>query len=103
MPRATYFVDVSANGVSFKYAWHSTTEKYDTIAAAAGLTKAGNGEPGLVFGANKPKPPRVRLNFDDGTSQVIFCSPGEYFNILGGSLNGSSSNGRNILSAGAIG
>lgn len=102
-----YYINLNGGGGStFKYAWYATTEKYDGIATDAGITKAGANETGLVFGANSPKPPSVRLNLEASGvaagSQTIFVDPANYAAVLGGSLNGKQTNNKTIRSASAI-
>ena len=103
-----YYINLNGGGgATFKYAWYAEGAKYDAIAAALGITAAGANETGLVFGANNPKPPVVRLNLEDGGglaagSQTVFVDPANYGAVLGGSLNGQTTNGKTIRSASAI-
>lgn len=103
MARVTYFIPLNVGGSTVKYAWDADDNKYQTIAADLGITAAGPGEPGLVFGANSPKPPKIRINFEDGGSQLVFCDPNQMASVLGGSVSGKTSNGRTISKAGVIG
>lgn len=104
MPIAVHYINLDVGGGdTMKYAWYADDAKYANILAGVGVSVAAANESGLIFGANKPKPVRVRLNFDDGSSQVIFCNPTNLGDVLGGSLNGNQSNGRTIQSAGLLG
>ena len=106
MARVTYYIEYDGGG---KYAWEAEEDKYKDIAATLGIKKASNTTKSLFFGANKPKPPRIRLNFEDGGvggnvcrgSQLVFCAPGKIDEATAqGKLTGKKSNGFKIKSAG---
>ncbi|MEM9220605.1 MAG: hypothetical protein AAGD25_40580 [Cyanobacteria bacterium P01_F01_bin.150] len=102
MARQVYYIEYDGGG---KYAWEAEEDKYKEIASACGIKKAGNSTKSLFFGANKPKPPRVRLNFEEGRgdcggSQLIFCDPDKLVSITQqNKLKGKKSNGMKIKSA----
>lgn len=80
-----------------RYAWKTGEDKYDDIGAGLGVVKAKDTDSGLFFGANRPKPATVRINYtkdqsgtDKNTGSVLrFCEPDKLGNVLvGGALNG---------------
>lgn len=101
----------------FKFAFRAPRNKYNGILREIGATRAKNNERDLVFGANQPRLPRVRINFEKtaaqsragaGTarsdSQIIFCDPRKIAEVtVGNSLRGKRSNGRRIASASVVG
>lgn len=71
-----------------KYAFYTSKENYKGLEKALGVVKAKENEKGLVFGANNPKPARVRINFEGGGSCIRFCDPGKLESVTyGGALN----------------
>lgn len=75
---------------AIKYAWRVTGDTLSgkTIRAALGINVAKENEKGLVFGANFPKPARVRINFEGGGSTLSFCDPSKVENVtVNGALN----------------
>ncbi len=72
-----------------KYAWrYANDAPGKAIRDALGYKVAKENEKGLVFGANSPKPSRVRINFEGGGSTTAFCDPGKLENVtVGGALN----------------
>lgn len=101
MARVTYYIKIG----EVKYAWRAEEDKYKNIAKKCGIIKAKDKEANLVFGANQPKPPRLRLNFKKGIagnlgadqgSQIIFCSAANLNACLGKGLAGLKSNGFTI-------
>ena len=74
--------------VPFKYAFRAPEDAYKGLEAALGVFKAKENEGGLVYGANSPKPARVRINFEGGGSTTRFCDPGKLEGVtIGGKLN----------------
>ena len=86
----------------WNYAWKAGEEKYKEIASTVGIKKIENGTDKLVWGAQKPKPLRVRLNFETPArgptpgAQIIFISKNKLDDVLGGKLKGKKSNGKKI-------
>lgn len=72
-----------------KYAWRINNDPPSAaILKALGWVKAKEAEKGLVFGANSPKPARVRINFEGGGSTEAFCDPAKLEGVTyGGALN----------------
>ena len=108
MARKTYYIPIG----KINYAWTADEEKYKNIASVCGIKTASSSTKDLVFGANKPKPPRVRLNFEDGGtggnvcrgSQIVFCAIDKLEDVVSGNkLVGKKSNGFKIRSASMIG
>jgi hypothetical protein len=86
---------------AFRYAWRARKDAYDNIGAGLGVVKAKDTDKGLIFGANSPKPARVRLSLADGTSVIRFCEPDKLSGVLtGGTINGKlvkvNGKGRNV-------
>ncbi len=91
-------------GQKINLAWRAESNKYSSIAATLGIKKATNSTTGLVFGANQPRLARVRLNFEGGGSQIVFCAPDKVADATeGGKLVGKTSNGKKIRSASLVG
>jgi hypothetical protein len=72
-----------------KYAWRLPQKPpAKAIRDALGWVVAKENEKALVFGANSPKPARVRINFEGGGSTMAFCDPSKLENVTyGGALN----------------
>lgn len=93
-----YYINIGGgvgNVGAFKYAWKAPKDSYDGIAAELGVKKANDNEPGLIYGANSPKPAKVRINYKVGTgansstrSVTRFCEPDQVSAVTtGGKLN----------------
>jgi len=125
MARKTYYIEISGS----KLAWTAEENKYKNIMGVLGIKVANNATTGLIFGANRPRMARVRLNFETtagisasgsanangasasigagygrGSSQIVFCAldkvkQATYDNKLKGKL----SNGKKIKSASLVG
>lgn len=81
----------------WKYAWSTRAGAYDGIASSLGVKEVGAGEQDVVYGANFPKPPVVRISYIEGSganatvrSVTRFCSPDNIKNVLNGSLRGKT-------------
>lgn len=81
----------------WKYAWSTRSGAYDGIAASLGVKEVGASEQDVVYGANYPKPPQVRISYIIGTganakvqSVTRFCSPDKIKDVLNGSLRGKT-------------
>lgn len=115
MARKTYYIEISGS----KLAWDAPEDKYKNIAGVLGIKVANNSTTGLIFGANRPRMARVRLNFDPGlgvtvagasvgdgcrSSQIVFCALDKVKEATyDGQLKGKLSNGRKIKSASLVG
>lgn len=103
---AAYFVKIGnavANIGEIKFGFTAPNDAYKNIGDELGVTKLdGEGgltesdQRGIVFGANRPRPPRVRISYkvpnlgggtanDNIRSVTRYCDP----NKLGAVLNGS--------------
>lgn len=87
-----YYIDLGgglANVGSFKYAWRAKKGAYDDIGSAMGVKAAKDTEKGLIFGANSPKPAKVRINLVNHGSIVRYCEPDKINSLTtGGAING---------------
>lgn len=87
-----YYIDLGgglANVGAFKYAWRARKGSYDNVESAMGVKKASDTEKGLIFGANSPKPAKVRINLVGRGSVTRFCEPDKLNSLTtGGALNG---------------
>lgn len=93
---------ISSQGI--KFAWRAPAAKYTSLLATIGARKAGTNETGLVFGANQPRLPRLRVNLKGGKSQIIFCSPDKTADCtIGNKLRGKKTNNLTIESCSYIG
>lgn len=76
----------------FKYGWNS--ENYGSIARDLGVKVAKPKETDIVYGANNPKPPVIRISFfvrgNNGAtrSTTRFCDPKQLGKVILGALNG---------------
>lgn len=80
-----------------KFGFSAPENAYDGIADELGVVKISdnNSAKGILFGANYPKPPRVRLSGNDPNgllpdklvSAVRYCDPDKLGRVLNGSLN----------------
>lgn len=73
---------------SVKYAFRAPKDAYKGLESGLGVIKAKETEDGLVFGANSPKPARVRINFEGGGATTRFCDPAKLESVtVDGKLN----------------
>jgi hypothetical protein len=92
MASTTYYIKIGS-GIGgaiapFKYAFRAPDDAYKGLETALGVVKAKEAEGGLVYGANSPKPARVRINFEGGGSTTRFCDPSKLEGAtIGGKLN----------------
>jgi hypothetical protein len=92
----TYYVEMQQGQSRYKHAWTTRKEAYNGIANQLGVKLAGTNEPGLVFGANSPSPPVVRISFKVGTgsnakisSVTRICAPDKLEDVLKNQLQGA--------------
>lgn len=85
------------NAGAVRYGWRTGEDKYDDIGTGLGVIKATDTTSGILFGANRPKPATVRINYvldqsggDKNTASALrFCEPDKLGNVLvGAALNG---------------
>lgn len=92
-----------------KFAWNGNKTAYpDDIAKELGVSVAKDGESGLIFGMNKPRPARVYVNVKTGTSgksggkhksYLLFADPKKLGTLLiKNSLRGKKYRGGTITS-----
>ena len=80
-----------------RFGFQAPDYAYDNIADELGVTRISdnNSARGILFGANYPKPPKVRLSGTDpnlvgadrAKSAVRYCDPDRLGRVLNGSLN----------------
>lgn len=87
-----------------RFGFRAPDYAYDGIADELGITKLTDNASarGVLFGANYPKPPRVRLSGvdpnlgeDKRVSAVRYCDPDKLGRVLNGSLNDATCKTRN--------
>ncbi len=96
---------------AFKLAWRAPIETYPKeIAAQLGVTAVDEAkpEPGLVFGANSPRPARVRINVQksqgQSSSYTLFANPQKIPALINGNvLKGKTFRGGTITTVSLIG
>lgn len=90
-----FFVKLGA----VKFAFRADPDAYKGIQAQLGVLRAKDTDDNMVFGCNRPRPPKVRLNLANGKSLIRYCDPQKIESIiLKGTLNGKKANGQNITS-----
>lgn len=90
---------------SVTYAWYVNKAKnpYKSISSQLGIKVNITNGKGLVFGASKPSPAKVRFTMADGTNRLLFCAPDKMGSVVNdNSCKGKSINGIKIVSAGFI-
>lgn len=102
-PRAKFYVRIGGalgDAGESKFGFRAPADSYDNIKDELGVVKLDNNNSarGVLFGANYPKPPRVRINYRDSnlgggaTNDVLgsakrYCDPDKLGGVLNGSLN----------------
>ncbi|MEM8603775.1 MAG: hypothetical protein AAGF24_08065 [Cyanobacteria bacterium P01_H01_bin.121] len=102
-PRAKFYVRIGGalgDVGEAKFGFRAPADAYDGIGDELGVTKLTNNSSarGVLFGANYPKPPKVRISYRDSnlgggaTNDVLgsafrYCDPDKLGAILNGSLN----------------
>jgi hypothetical protein len=82
-----------------KFAWRATDAQYPSdFLSALGVSKAKDTDDALVFGADSPRPPRVRINLKGSKPAIIrFCSPDKLESLtVKGSLNAKKYKGTDV-------
>lgn len=77
-----------------KFGFVASQESYQGISDELGVITIGDDDSarGIVFGANYPKPPRVRISYENSNktkkgSTIRYCDPDKVGRVLNGSLN----------------
>ncbi|MEH2312346.1 MAG: hypothetical protein V7K35_13325 [Nostoc sp.] len=86
---------------AMRYAWRGKKTSYKNIGDGLGVKQAKDTDTGLMFGANSPKPAKVRISYTDantGASKtcVRFCEPDK----IGDVTTGGKINSKKIVIAG---
>lgn len=90
-----YFVNVGGtvgNLGAVRWGFRAPGYAYDNIGTGMGVVKvADNNRSGIVYGANNPRPPRVRINYvksvEKTGSAMRFCEADKLNETLFGSVN----------------
>ena len=78
-----------------KWGWERLHPPGANILKALGIEKVKKNTSGVVYGANKPRPPQVKVNFEGGGSTTMFCNPLNFANVtLGSPLRGKKFGGK---------
>jgi hypothetical protein len=104
MATQVFYIDLGgtlANIGAIRYGWRGHENSYDNIGSAMGVNKVTDTTQGIVFGANRPKPIPVRINFRTGNASGLFGSSNATRSVtrwaepdkigdltLGGAING---------------
>lgn len=97
--KRVFYIKLGRNipGFGIKYAWNGRNSDYAGIAKEFGVEIAKAKEDGLVFGANIPKPSRVRIYCTDGKAYVRWCDTGMVDSVtLRQNVNGKTFMGSKI-------
>ena len=97
---ARFYISIGgavADAGEIKYGFSAPTEAYAGIADELGVkTISGSADAkGVAFGINRPKPPRIRVNYGTKTgseetpvgSVARFCDPDKLGQVLNGAIN----------------
>lgn len=93
-----------ADAGEIRYGWNTNPKNYEGLDDELGISELDKDEAAknVVFGANKPKPPRVRISYGKKVtvngvetlerkgSRTIYCDPDKVGRILGGSMRGKA-------------
>lgn len=88
---------------SIKVAWYANKDSpYKAIAGSVGV-KVNDTSKDLVFGANRPRPMKVRFNLEGGKSKVLSCHPDKANAVVNqNNCKGKTINGKKVVSAGFL-
>jgi hypothetical protein len=97
---ARYYVSIGGavgDVGEIKYGFSAPTEAYAGIADELGVKTISGSDnaKGVAFGINRPKPPRIRVNYGTKTgteerpvgSVARFCNPDKLGQVLNGAIN----------------
>jgi hypothetical protein len=97
--KVTYYIKLGRNipGFGVKYAWNGRSSDYAGVAKEFGVETAKAKEDGLIFGANNPKPSRVRVYTENGKTYLRWCDTGLVDSLtLRGNANGKTFMGSKV-------
>jgi hypothetical protein len=80
-----------------RFGWNAAANDYGGAEDAFGVKDA-TGVKGVLYGANTPKPPKVRISTDKDKTYVRYCDPAKLGSVLGTALAGTSFKGGLIKS-----
>ncbi len=103
--KQVFYIKLGRNipGFGVKYAWNGRESDYKGIAKEFGVDVAKAKEDGLIFGANNPKPARVRVYTENGKAYTRWCDTGLIDSLtLRGNANGKSFMGSKVKSVSQI-
>jgi CxxC motif-containing protein len=84
---------------SVNFAWRAKKDDYKGIANELGVKVAKDTDDNLVFGSNRPRPVKVRINLANKKSRIRYADPAKIEDlIIKGTLNGKKFEGQNINS-----
>jgi hypothetical protein len=88
-----FYIDLG----SVKYGFAVRKDSYKGIAAALGIKEVKNNTKGVVYGANSPKPKRVRITTANGKTYQRFIDGNKIKSVtVDNSLKGKSFKGSKI-------
>lgn len=101
MARNAYYIEMDGT----KHAWYADDAQYPSgLLTKINAKKASATESGLVFGANIPRKPKIRLNLENKKSYTVFCNTDKLDNVIGkNDLKGLSYRGSKVRTAGIAG
>jgi hypothetical protein len=90
-----YFIKLGGEAAdigSIKFGFRAPEPAYDNIGGALGVTKVeDNNKGGIMYGANKPRPAKVRIAYQKSTektaSAIRFCEYDKLNSVLLGGAN----------------
>ncbi|MBN4004747.1 hypothetical protein [Nostoc sp. LPT] len=99
-----YYINLGGtvgNAGAMRFAWRGNKDAYPkAVADELGVVIAKDTDAGLMFGANSPRPAKVRIGYTDANgnskSTIRFCEPDK----IGAVTTGGKLNGKKIKIAG---
>jgi hypothetical protein len=96
---AEYYINIGGtlgDTGAVRYGFRAPTDAYDNIGAELGVVEVKDTDNGILFGANFPKPIKVRIRYRIGTGDSVrkrsvtrFCDPSKVEGVtFGRKLNG---------------
>ncbi len=94
-----YYIEMK----TLKYGWTAPKDSYKGLATELGVKEAKTGDKGITYGGNV-KPPRVRVNLEDGKALVRFCDPDKVEDVVvNDTLTGKKYDNKTICSVRNVG
>ena len=94
-----YYIEMK----TLKYGWTAPKDAYKGLESELGVKEAKDGDKGITYGGNV-KPPKVRLNLEDGKSIIRFCDPDNVEDVVvNDTLTGKKFNSKTICSVRNVG